>query len=118
MSILANFGAVNFDIQISNRTQTEIAFAFFQDAANTIPVSQVGYDFKLTVRATDKRASALMLELDGVVNSNMVSFPYDFEQVANLKAGVYYYSISKTSETENFNYVTGKFLIQDNLSNG
>jgi hypothetical protein len=118
MSILANFGAVTFDIQISNRTQTDIAFAFFADAANTIPVSQVGYDFKLTVRADNKRASALMLELDGVVDSNLVSFPYTLEDVANLKAGVYYYSISKTSETETFNYVTGKFLIQENLSNG
>ena len=118
MSLLANFGAVSFDIQISNRTQTEIAFAFFEDAANTIPVSQVGYDFKLTVRATDKYSSALILELDGTVASNVVSFPYTLADVANLKAGVYYYSISKTSETENFNYVTGKFLIQDNLSNG
>lgn len=113
-----NYSGSEVSIQISNRTESEIAFRVLDADKN--PISQAGYAFKLTVRKEYAKASESVLVLDGEVgsggDSNRLSFPYTLNKVANLKAAVYYYTILKFTEGSSNTFIYGKFIVNENLS--
>lgn len=113
-----NYSGSEVSIQISNRTVSQIAFRVLDADRNSI--SQTGFEFKLTVRKEYAKASEAVLVLDGEVGSggdtNRLSFPYTLAEVANIKAGVYYYTILKTDEASSNTFIYGKFIVNENLT--
>jgi hypothetical protein len=109
-----NYSGGEVDIRISNRTAIDLAFRILNRAGEAI--SQTGYVFTLTVRKANERAAESVLVLDGEVSGNRIAFPYTSQDVANIKQGIYYFTILKANEASVNTFLSGKFIITENLT--